>query len=66
MSNLLGIFERWEGKGRPPIYKMVQKESDWKTYYGSHQFIKDEIKSDKTAIKIRIVKNEVVERGKTD
>lgn len=35
----------WEGKGRPPIYKMVQKESDWKTYYGSHQFIKDEIKS---------------------
>ena len=34
-----------EGKGRPPKFKMVQKESDWKTYYGSHQFIKDEIKS---------------------
>ncbi len=33
----------WEGKGRPPVYKQVQKESDWKTYYGSHQFIKDEI-----------------------
>ena len=35
----------WEGKGRPPVYKQVQKESDWKTYYGSHQFIKEEIKS---------------------
>ena len=35
----------WEGKGRPPVYKQVQKESDWKTYYGSHQFIKEEIKN---------------------
>jgi len=34
----------WEGKGRPPVYKIVQKESDWKTYYGSHHFIKEEIK----------------------
>ena len=34
----------WEGKGRPPVYKQIQKESDWKTYYGSHQFIKGEIK----------------------
>ena len=33
-----------EGKGRPPKFKIVQKESDWKTYYGSHQFIKEEIK----------------------
>jgi hypothetical protein len=33
-----------EGKGRPPKFKVVQKESDWKTYYGSHKFIKDEIK----------------------
>ena len=33
-----------EGKGRPPKFKMVQKESDWKTYYGSHHFIKEEIK----------------------
>ena len=31
----------WEGKGRPPVYKRVLKESDWKTYYGSHAFIKD-------------------------
>ena len=37
----------WNGRGRPPVYKMVQKESDWKTYYGSHQFIKDEIKNGK-------------------
>ena len=33
-----------EGKGRPPKFKIVQKESDWKTYYGSHHFIKEEIK----------------------
>ena len=31
----------WEGKGRPPMYKQIQKESDWKTYYGSHSFIKE-------------------------
>ena len=37
----------WEGKGRPPVYKMVQKESDWKTYYGSHEFIKISIKEGK-------------------
>ena len=35
----------WEGVGRPPVYKAVQKESDWKTYYGSHKFIKEEIKN---------------------
>ena len=23
------------------MYKQVQKESDWKTYYGSHSFIKE-------------------------
>ena len=33
-----------EGQGRPPKFKMVQKESDWKTYYGSHKFIKEEVK----------------------
>jgi len=37
----------WEGKGRPPVYKQVQKESDWKTYYGSHEFIKTLIKEGK-------------------
>lgn len=37
----------WEGKGRPPVYKMVQKESDWKKYYGSHEFIKTSIKEGK-------------------
>ena len=30
-----------EGKGRPPKFKIIQKESDWKTYYGSHIFIKE-------------------------
>ena len=35
----------WNGRGRPPAFKMVQSESDWKTYYGSHQLIKEEIKN---------------------
>ena len=30
-----------EGKGRPPTFKRVLKESDWKTYYGSNAFIKE-------------------------
>ena len=28
-------------KGRTPTHIRVQKESDWKTYYGSHSFIKE-------------------------
>ena len=36
-----------EGRvGRLPTHKHVQKESDWKTYYGSHAFIKDANKED--------------------
>ena len=27
------------------MYKQVQKESDWKTYYGSHHFIKEMLKT---------------------
>ena len=38
----------WEGKGRPPVYKRVLKESDWKNYYGSHSFIKEANKEDLT------------------
>ena len=34
----------WEGKGRPPVFKRIQKESDWKTYYGSHHLIKEYVK----------------------
>ena len=37
----------WEGKGRPPVYKQVQKESDWKTYFGSAKPILDIIKQGK-------------------
>ena len=33
-------------KGRTPTHIRVQKESDWKTYYGSHQFIKESNKED--------------------
>ena len=46
LKKKLGKKEKalWEGKGRPPVYKRVLKESDWKTYYGSHQFIKEEVK----------------------
>ena len=36
------IALRLEGRiGRLPSHKHVQKESDWKTYYGSHAFIKE-------------------------
>ena len=43
LKKKLGKKEKalWEGKGRPPMYKRVLKESDWKTYHGSHAFIKD-------------------------
>lgn len=33
-------LELFVGKGRKPIHKIVQKESDWKTYYGSQKDIK--------------------------
>ena len=48
LKKKLGKKEKalWEGKGRPPVYKQVQKESDWKTYYGSHSFIKEANKED--------------------
>ena len=48
LKKKLGKKEKalWEGKGRPPIYKRVLKESDWKTYYGSHSFIKESNKED--------------------
>jgi hypothetical protein len=32
------------GPGRKPTHKQIQVESDWKTYYGSHEFIKDCVK----------------------
>jgi len=43
LKKKLGKKEKalYEGKGRPPTFKRVLKESDWKTYYGSHAFIKD-------------------------
>ena len=33
-------------KGRTPTHIRIQKESDWKTYYGSHSFIKESNKED--------------------
>jgi len=50
LKKKLGKKEKalWEGKGRPPVYKRVLKESDWKTYYGSHGFIKEANKEDLT------------------
>jgi hypothetical protein len=32
------------GPGRKPTHKQTQVESDWKSYYGSHGFIKDCVK----------------------
>lgn len=37
-------LSEWTGRGRPPATKIVKKESDWKDYYGSHNFIKGLIK----------------------
>jgi len=50
LKKKLGKKEKllWEGKGRPPMYKRVLKESDWKNYYGSHSFIKDANEEDLT------------------
>ena len=44
----LGKKERalWEGRGRPPVYKYVERESDWKTYYGSHESVKKLLKEE--------------------
>ena len=48
LKKKLGKKEKalYEGKGRPPTFKRVLKESDWKTYYGSHSFIKEANKED--------------------
>jgi len=37
----------YKGPGRKPTTKLVTKESDWKTYYGSEENIKRLIKEDK-------------------
>lgn len=33
------------GKGRPPKFKRVIIESDWKDYYGSNKYLKEDIKN---------------------
>jgi hypothetical protein len=35
------------GRGRKSTTETIQKESDWKTYYGSEDFIKQKIKEKK-------------------
>ena len=35
------------GPGRKPTSIVIQKESDWKKYYGSEEFIKQKIKENK-------------------
>jgi hypothetical protein len=35
------------GRGRKPTTEIISKESDWKTYYGSEEFIKSLIKEGK-------------------
>ena len=59
LKKKLGKKEKllWEGKGRPPMYKRVLKESDWKTYYGSHSFIKDANEEDLTREILEIAYN---------
>ena len=37
-------LKMYEGvKGRKPTHKRVSKESDWKTYYGSNKYLKEDI-----------------------
>lgn len=40
-------LEVFVGKGRKPSHKVIQKESDWKTYYGSQKDIKQLISEGK-------------------
>lgn len=41
-------LELYEGiQGRKPKFKVVQKESDWKTYYGSNTQIKQWVREEK-------------------
>lgn len=40
-------LEVFVGKGRKPTHKVIQKESDWKTYYGSQKDIKQLISEGK-------------------
>ena len=47
----------YEGKGRPPTFKRVQKESDWKTYFGSHIFIKEANNEDLERLILQIAYN---------
>ena len=37
----------YTGKGRKPTHEVIQVESDWLTYYGSEDFIKNKIKQGK-------------------
>jgi hypothetical protein len=32
------------GRGRRSLHEIIQSESDWKTYYGSNKFLKEDIK----------------------
>jgi hypothetical protein len=41
------LAEQPIARGRKPTTKQVIKESDWKTYYGSEEFIKQKIKEGK-------------------
>lgn len=36
-----------EGQGRRPSYRLVVKESDWKTYWGSNKLLKEELQTNK-------------------
>jgi hypothetical protein len=37
------ILQQYTGKGRKPKYKIIEKESDWKTYFGSNSILKEEL-----------------------
>ncbi len=41
----------YTGRGRKPTHKTIQKESDWKTYYGSNNHLKRLIMENKVTLK---------------
>ena len=46
-SNLLKELKIFEGqKGRPPKFKVVSKESDWKTYWSSNKQLVELVKKE--------------------
>ena len=49
------------GRGRKPTHKIVQKESDWKKYYGSNSNLKNQITEGK--VTLEDLRRQIIELG---